>query len=126
TVSAFGYAEQTQTAAVPEGETVSLDFVLAAASEFTVSGTVTNAETGEPVEGATVGLGSPIEPVTTDADGAFSFAAVPAGTYTLTATAGACADPYSESLTVDGDETVDVALEPVFDDYGYYCTVGTA
>ena len=125
TVSAFGYAEQTQTATVPEGETVSLDFLLEAASEFTVSGTVTNAETGEPVQGATVGLGSPIEPVTTDADGTFSFADVPAGTYTLTATAGACAAPYSESLTVDGDETVDVALEPVFDDYGYYCTVGT-
>lgn len=125
TVSAFGYAEATQSATVPAGETVTLEFVLEAASEFAVSGTVTNAETGDPVEGATVSLGSPIEPVTTDADGSYTFATVPAGSYTLSVTAGACATPYSEEVTIDGDEMFDVELTPVFDDFGYYCTISS-
>lgn len=123
TVSAFGFETATVEAAVTEGETTTLDIALVEASRFAVSGTVTGSD-GDPVEGATVTL-APIDPVTTDADGSYSFTDVPAGDYTLTVTAGACSEPFSQELTVDGDVTVDAELTPVTDEFGYYCEIGT-
>ncbi|QTX03594.1 carboxypeptidase regulatory-like domain-containing protein [Agromyces archimandritae] len=125
TVSAFGYATTTVSATVDAGATTEVPVTLEAATSFPVSGTVTDAASGAAVANATVGLSGPIEAATTDASGAFSFAEVPAGTYTLSATAGACAAPYSTELVVDGPESVDVALDALQDAFGYSCAVGT-
>ena len=115
----------TQTATVVAGESVTVDFSLVAAPTFSVSGTVTDAMTGEPIAGATVSLGAPIPDIATGEDGTYAFAEVPTGEYTLTVDAGGCAEPYSADVVVDGDETFDVELEPIYDDFGYYCTVGS-
>ncbi|GAB2607012.1 hypothetical protein GCM10027067_18140 [Pseudactinotalea suaedae] len=126
TASAFGFEPGSSEVAVVAGETTTVPLSLVAAAAFAVSGTVTDAGTGEPVEGASVSLDAPIEPVTTGADGTYAFAEVPTGTYTLSVTAGACAAPATHELTVDGNVTLDVTLEAVTDAFGYYCTVGAA
>lgn len=51
---------------------------------FTVSGTVTNAETGEAISGAVVAAGT--KKTTTDSYGKYSIGSLMAGTYTITAT----------------------------------------
>jgi len=126
TVRAFGYLTATRTATVTAGATTSVDVDLAAAPRHAVSGTVTLQATGAPVAGATVTLASALPPATTGADGTFSVADVPEGTYTLSVSAGGCAAPYSQSLVVDGDETVAVTLAGLADGYGYTCVVGTS
>ena len=94
---------------VTEGETTTQDFALTAAPSGTLSGTVTSA--AGPVANATVTIaGTPIAPATTDADGRYSFASVPNGTYTVTVTAGGCFGSASQSVTVDGDTTLDFTL----------------
>jgi subtilisin family serine protease len=124
-VSAFGYATATRTATVTAGETSTVDVELEAAARHTVSGTVTLEANGAALAGATVTLSSALPSVTTAADGTFSIADVPEGTYTLSVTAGGCAAPYSEELVVDGDENVAVALTGRTDAFGYTCSVGT-
>ncbi|WP_050761606.1 S8 family serine peptidase [Beutenbergia cavernae] len=125
TATAFGFSPGTATATVVPGETATVTIALTPAATFAVTGTVTNSVTGDPVGGATVSLGAPIADVTTAADGTYAFADVPAGEYTLSVTAGACAEPYAAAVTVDGAETFDVALAAVSDAFGYYCTLGT-
>lgn len=63
------------------------------------------------ISGATVSLSETITD-TTDENGDVSFEDVDGGDYTLTVTADGYAD-YSDSLTVDGDEEVNVTLTPV-------------
>lgn len=125
TASAFGFLPGTATTTVAAGATATVTIALAAAPTYEVTGTVTSSATGEPVAGATVSLGAPIEDVTTAADGSYVFAGVPAGDYRLSVTAGVCAEPYSQQVTVDGGETFDVVLTAVTDAFGYYCVVGT-
>ncbi|KRF38254.1 hypothetical protein ASG96_17515 [Terrabacter sp. Soil810] len=124
-VSAFGYVTADRTATVAAGSTATVDVELTAAPRHTVSGTVT-LQGGAPVAGASVTVSSAIPAVTTAADGAFSIAEVPEGTYTLAVNAGGCTAPYSAELVVDGDESVPVALTARADGYGYTCAVGGA
>ena len=81
------------------------------AQEGTVTGTVTDAETGEPLPGATVvveDLGA-----ASGADGQFTISNVPAGTYTLRATFVGYA-AHEEQIAVEaGEQTqVDISLRP--------------
>ncbi|GAA1723273.1 hypothetical protein GCM10009809_18920 [Isoptericola hypogeus] len=127
TASAFGFlASEAVDVTVTADETVTVPITLTAAPTHAVTGTVSDAGSGDPAAGALVELSAPIEGVTTDADGAFAFADVPEGTYTLTVSAGTCAEPFSTEVTVDGDEVVDAALQRIVDDYGYFCATGTA
>jgi hypothetical protein len=72
----------------------------------TVTGTVT--ANGSPVPGATVALDG--RTATTDANGAFSFTAVDAGTHTVTVTAdGFSCDPRTTTVTAGQTSTVDVS-----------------
>ncbi|HEX6338984.1 MAG TPA: carboxypeptidase regulatory-like domain-containing protein, partial [Jiangellaceae bacterium] len=77
-----------------------------------VSGTVVD-EAGVPIAGATATLaGTPLEPVTTGADGAFEFPAVSAGTYRLTVDAdGYAEDQRQVTVTAGQTSTVRVILE---------------
>nr|MDT0656965.1 S8 family serine peptidase [Micromonospora sp. DSM 115978] len=77
----------------------------------TATGTVTDAATGNPVEGATVTIASePARVRTTAADGGWS-ARLPAGTYPATVTAFGYADATIDvTVTVGGSTTADAAL----------------
>jgi subtilisin family serine protease len=122
-VSAFGFNNGTASVTITEGQTTTQDFALDPASSFTVSGVVSDSD-GNPVANATVVIqGTPIPPATTGADGAYSFSNVPAGSYTVAASAGACFGAQSQSLVVDGDETLNFTLPARGDSFGYTCVI---
>ena len=92
------------------GDTSTEDFDLAAAAEHDVTGTVSGPD--GPVRGAKIQIeGTPLDPVYTDADGAFALV-VAEGTYDLRVTAAGFA-PLTQQLRVDGDETLTITLEPI-------------
>jgi hypothetical protein len=123
TASHFGYTSQTQSATITDGGTTTLDFALVAAPSGSLSGTVSD-DSGNPVENATVTINStPIPPATTDAAGHYSFASVPNGTYSVTATAGKCTTPDTETVTISGATTQDFTLPTRHDSFGYFCRV---
>ncbi|SCE65902.1 Serine protease, subtilisin family [Micromonospora coriariae] len=124
--SAFGYLPSAPTGAtVTVDATTTVDIDLEAAPRHTVSGTVTDVATGNPFVGTTVSISAPIGPVTTDANGAFAFADVPEGTYTISIEGGTCTSTFSQEVVVDGDETVTAEIARRYDDFGYFCTVGS-
>ncbi|MCI0689238.1 MAG: carboxypeptidase regulatory-like domain-containing protein [Sporichthyaceae bacterium] len=123
--SLFGYATGTANVTVTEGTTVTQNFALVPAGVHTVSGRVLTT-TGSPVPNATVTiLGTPIAPATTDATGAYSFPAVPAGEYDIQAVAGKCTSAQTQHLVVDGNETLDFAVVQRQDSFGYFCVLQT-
>ncbi|MBB5872069.1 glucose/arabinose dehydrogenase [Allocatelliglobosispora scoriae] len=92
-----------------------------------VSGTVTNA--GTPVAGAAVQLVGTALTTTTAANGTYSFASVPVGTYTVSASSagGRCAGlGASAPVTVasNANSTVNLALVSAAGGAGYTCVEG--
>jgi subtilisin family serine protease len=122
TASAFGFLSQTATeVAITEGNTTTHDFVLAAAPSHSVSGDVRDG-TGGALPGAKVTIeGTPIPTAIADASGHYAFAAVPEGTYKVTASAGGCFDSVTTTLVVDSDETLPFVLPQHSDSFGYKC-----
>ncbi|MCM3619498.1 S8 family serine peptidase [Sutcliffiella horikoshii] len=111
---AYGYHPAQQTVDIaPDGEAVA-NFVLDEMARGTVTGTVTNSVTGEPIANATLMLleDAAVAPVTTDENGNFSITALE-GDYTLRVMAPSY---YSETVevSIEGDETtnLDVELRP--------------
>ncbi|WP_425955580.1 carboxypeptidase regulatory-like domain-containing protein [Xylanimonas sp. McL0601] len=123
TASAYGLLPKSSHATVTQDQTTTVDLDLAVAPTHTLRGTVTSTVTGAPVAGAKVAIAPGGVNATTAVDGTYTVADVPEGSYTLTTTGGACEAPDSRALTVDGDETADIALDAAPDDYGYFCTV---
>jgi subtilisin family serine protease len=124
TVSKFGYVSQTVTdVAIAEDETTLLDFVLEAAPAGSLSGIVRD-NFAQPVPNATITiLGTPLPTATTDADGFYTFAAVPEGTYDVRAEAGRCNNPHTQTVMIVGATTADFSLPLRMDDFGYFCQV---
>lgn len=120
--TAFGYVgEAGPTVEILTDETTTLDFGLEAAPVFAVSGTVRNTD-GAGVAGVDVSIvGTPIEPTTTDADGRYTFDAVPQGQYTMAANAGGCFAGESRTVDIEDDSTVDFVIAQRTDEYGYVC-----
>jgi subtilisin family serine protease len=120
--SSFGSLSQTVTGVViAEGATTTTNFTLATAPTHTVSGDVRDG-TNQPLAGAKVTIaGTPLVPAVTDASGHFSIESVPEGTYDITASAGACFDQVTQTVTVDGDETLSFVLPQHKDSFGYFC-----
>ena len=114
TISAFGYLPATRTVVVTtESGAVDLGTItLDPAPRHTVSGTLTQPG-GFPVQQTRVSLGSRISPVTTDDEGAFRFADVPEGTYTISVESDVCGDHVDQRVVVNADETVALTQEPL-------------
>src|SRR5699024_8399940 len=74
---AYGIASEEQTVTVEADESVSANFMLDELEQGTVSGTITNERTGNPIEGATLLLAEDanIEPVQTDENGDYTLTA---------------------------------------------------
>jgi Subtilase family/Malectin domain/Carboxypeptidase regulatory-like domain/Viral BACON domain len=123
TVSAFGFDNGSATVTVTEGQTTTQDFALTPVPSGSLSGTVSSA--AGPVANATVTItGTPIPPATTNANGQYSFASVPNGTYTVTVTAGGCFGAVSQAVTVNGSTTQDFTLPQRGDNgFGYTCVI---
>ncbi len=123
-VSAFGYLSQTATVVINEGQVTTNDVALAVAPRFAVSGSVRDPDGNGIADSAVTILATPLTPTKTDADGAYRFASVPAGTYEVQAKAPStdlCKADLTQALTVAGDVTLDFSLPQRSDAYGYFC-----
>ena len=82
-------------------------------NQFTLSGTVSNSFSHQGIFGATVFLtmGGETRTVNTDGQGSFSFS-VSHGVLSLRVSSPGFAAPEPQSLTMDGDKSVNVALDP--------------
>ena len=104
TASKFGYLTvSTDTVVVEEGVTTTQDFELLE-SLGTISGTVTDVGTSDPIEGVTVSNGT--MSADTDADGNYSITGVPIGYYTVTALISGYLSSSVDSILVEANETV--------------------
>ena len=102
---------------VPSGANVTVNFTVTAVPSL--SGTVTDHQTGKPVPGAVVTLTDPsgkvLTPVTTGADGVYRFTDLPlsqsaATAYTLTATATGYFDSPPQTVTVGPSDALVVPI----------------
>ncbi|BFU43166.1 S8 family serine peptidase [Krasilnikovia sp. MM14-A1004] len=118
-VTAFGYDTSETQVDIDNGAAGRLDTDLTASASGVLTGTVTAG--AAPAVGATVALtGTPVS-VTTDAGGRFRIAA-PLGTYQLTVSpVGGCSAPATRALTLTGDATLEIPLDPAADQYGHTC-----
>jgi len=85
----------------------------AVTSTYVLSGRITNKATGRPVSGARVAVtfgGASGRSVTTDATGAYVLRRIPVGPVSFTITAAGF-PTVTRTATMDGNVTVDVALE---------------
>ncbi len=106
-VSSTEYISQSKTATVISNKTTTLDFALTPANG-TISGTVTDSSTGDPIAGATVTANG--ISVSTGTDGIYSIE-LPPGTYTVTASADGYDDSSKTDITVVAEETTPVDFE---------------
>lgn len=121
--SSYGYISQTQSVTVERDGTSTANFVLQPIPQGQVSGTITNAQTGKAIEGATVFLveDAAVAPVTTDEAGNFSLTGYE-GSYTVKITAPGYAGTQAE-VTIEGGETstLEITLNPFI---GYEGEIG--
>ncbi len=113
--SAEGYESKTVNGIiVSEGATIRQDVQLDALPSHSISGTVTDADTGLTIVGATVRLSDTgLAATQTSASGVFNFASVYDGTHTLSVSASGYG-AKSESISVGASSTVfDVVLSPI-------------
>uniref|UniRef100_UPI00406C8064 S8 family serine peptidase n=1 Tax=Paenisporosarcina sp. FSL H8-0542 TaxID=2921401 RepID=UPI00406C8064 len=120
----YGYESADQRVTIPKNGTVEANFTINPIPKGTVSGTVTNKQTGQPLANATLSLleDALIQPVQTDENGHFSITAYE-GTYSLHVTA-----PFyhSQDITItipaNGNIEQNVPLQPFVgypDEIGY-------
>jgi subtilisin family serine protease len=122
TVNGFGLIPLSLEIVTVESETTVQDFNLARTPAHRVNGTVVDGS-GTPLAGVKVSLGStPLAPRVTGSDGAFVFEGVPEGSYEMAFDGQGCYGPKKQSFTVDGAETLDLALSARTDSFGYICS----
>ena len=110
TASAYGYYPETVSGVVIVADTTTVqDFQLTLAPTHVVSGYVTEAGTGNPLEASVTFLGTPVS-VSTDPSTGFYSAEVPEGTYTMKV-AAALHRTQTREVVVDHDQTQNFELE---------------
>ncbi|MFD0783797.1 S8 family serine peptidase, partial [Micromonospora azadirachtae] len=120
----FGYLTATTNATITLGQDTSVELPLTAAAKHDISGHVVD-DKKQPVPNADVTVtNTPLKPVRTDANGAFTIAGVPEGQYGLAVTPNACFSPTSLPLTVGTEnKSLEVPVGLVVDKGGYSCAV---
>ncbi len=101
---------------VIDGAADTFDFNLPAATKGWITGTITDAATGEPIRYAEVNLGQQgLLSATTEADGTFTLVGAPAGEYAVTATHPEYLTGSSEAILVqdDAETSINFALTRV-------------
>src|SRR5699024_8915042 len=110
----YGYESDEQEVDVDADETTEANFKLEELAQSTVTGTITDEDTGEPIEGATLLLveDANVEPVETDEDGHYSLTAYE-DTYTLKVMAK---NYHGTEVEVDlnNDVNLNIELEPFY------------
>jgi len=110
TVSAGNYAGRSSSVAVGGGGTTTQDYMLQG-NPGTITGTVTDATTAQPVAGATVSYSA--GNATSDASGHYTLASVAEGTYAVTASAaGHGSASATVTVAAGGAATQSFALPP--------------
>ncbi|MGY0004025.1 S8 family serine peptidase [Micromonospora sp. I033] len=120
----FGYLTATANVTISLGQDTSVKLPLTAAAKHDISGRVVD-DKKRPVPNADVSVkGTPLKPVRTDANGAFTISAVPEGAYTLNVQPNACFSPTTVPLTVGAqNESREIPVGLVVDKGGYSCAV---
>ena len=109
----------------PDGQLVVVQ--RAAAREGSIGGRVTAARSGQPIASATVLVQGTQLGATTDADGNYRIAGVPAGVRTVIARRiGYSATTRTVSVADDATATLDIGLEPAASDLQAVVVTGTA
>ncbi|WP_425464005.1 S8 family serine peptidase [Oceanobacillus piezotolerans] len=112
--SAYGYHSSEQEVTLGEDETATANFTLEELPKATITGAVTSASSGEPIEGATLLLveDANVNPVETSENGSYELTAYE-GTYTLKVIAK---DFHSKELevTLNENQELHIELEPYF------------
>ena len=116
----FGYAPESRSVTVAEGSTTIEDLTMTRLPSGSLAGIVETSTTFAAIPGASVEvLGTPLA-TTTDAGGNYSFASIPAGSYSVVADAVGYA-PVSAVVVINADEAANenFALDtaPIFDDF---------
>ena len=125
TAEAFGYfSDFASGVEIVTDQTTDQDFALVLLPRFTVSGTITAAEDGSPIEGATVkAVGTPVPAAVTNASGDYAME-LPIGTYLLRATANGCTESGEAEIVGSVEDEVvdqDFNLFRKLDDFGHAC-----
>ncbi|WP_121641429.1 S8 family peptidase [Virgibacillus sp. Bac330] len=112
---AYGFESQEQSVTIDPDGTSEADFTLEEMDQYTISGTITDKQTGKPIPDATILVveDANIEPVTTDEEGNYSLTAYQ-GTYTLKVLASGYHGAEMEINLEDSDHTQNVELEPFY------------
>ncbi|MEU8207809.1 S8 family serine peptidase [Micromonospora sp. NPDC049044] len=120
----FGYLTATANVTVTLGQDTSVKLPLTAAARHDISGRVID-DKKQPVGNADVSvMSTPLKPVRTDANGAFTITAVPEGGYKLNVKPNACFSPKTVPLTVGAqNESPEIPVGLVVDKGGYSCAV---
>ncbi|MEU5963467.1 carboxypeptidase regulatory-like domain-containing protein [Micromonospora parva] len=120
----FGYLTATANVTVRLGQDTSVKLPLTAAVKHDISGRVVD-DKKQPVANADVSvMDTPLKPVRTDANGAFTFTAVPEGGYRVNIKPNACFSPKTVPLTVGAqNESPEIPVGLVVDKGGYSCAV---
>ncbi|GAB3330875.1 S8 family serine peptidase [Micromonospora halotolerans] len=120
----FGYLTATANVTISLGQDTSVKLPLTAAARHDISGKVVD-DKKQPVPNADVSVkDTPLKPIRTDSNGAFTIAGVPEGQYGLAITPNACLSPTSLPLTVGTENTsLEIPVGRVVDKGGYSCAV---
>ncbi|MET9274155.1 S8 family serine peptidase [Kribbella sp. NPDC003557] len=107
TITAFGYKTGTATIVVTADATTTTDVQLADTEGFTVSGTISDRTTGQPLAGTATIVGTKYV-ATADAEGRFTIKGVPGPrSYTVKIDdGGRCATPVYRTVQVSGNTTI--------------------
>ena len=107
-----GYTPHEVAVTVADGDTTTVDAVLASSGLGAITGIVTSAADDAPVAGAQVEvLESGLAPVTTGADGRFTVDGVPGGTYDVEVGAAGFGTQLVEDVVVADGAATDIAVE---------------
>ncbi|MEU4560853.1 S8 family serine peptidase [Actinoplanes sp. NPDC023936] len=121
---AFGYLTATADVTITLGQDTAVELPLTAAARHDISGRVVD-DAKRPVPNADVAINdTPLKPVRTDADGAFTITAVPEGAYNVAVEPNACFSPKTVPLTVGAqNQPAEIPVGLVVDEGGYSCAV---